>query len=207
IPLLRNCFLGPFQVTHDDKRVAGFESDKMRALLAYLVVEADRPHHRDVLAALLWPDQTDSAARQSLRQALYVVRNALRGDNTGNSDSSDAGPLLVTRQTVQFDPAGDTWCDVWLFNNLLAACEAHDHGQLANPDRCIECVDRLLQATELDRVEFLQGCVVDESLEFEEWALLERETRHRHMMHALGRLADYYEDVGEHEQSLRFVMR
>src|SRR5437763_1820325 len=74
---LRYYFFGPFQVTRDDKNVLGCASDKMRALLAYLIVEADRPHHREALAALLWPDDTDIAARRSLRQALYVVRHAL----------------------------------------------------------------------------------------------------------------------------------
>src|SRR5262245_24228966 len=133
---LRNYFLGSFRVTRDDKSVLGFESDKMRALLAYLVVEADRPHHREALAALLWPEQTDTAARQSLRQALYVVRHAL---SEGNND--DAGPLLVTRQMVQFNRASNTgtWCDVWQFDDMLAACEAHsqNHSKLAHPDRCI----------------------------------------------------------------------
>src|SRR3954463_6741406 len=106
---LRNYFFGPFQVTRDDKNVFGFESDKMRALLAYLIVEADRPHQRETLAALLWPEQTDTAARQSLRQSLYVVRQVLSGDQApeteGESSSLDAQSptpaLLVTRQTVQ----------------------------------------------------------------------------------------------------------
>src|SRR5436305_12623610 len=77
----RYYFLGTFQVTRDDKNVLGFASDKMRALLAYLVVEADRPHHREALAALLWPDDTDIAARRSLRQAIFVVRHTLSGAN------------------------------------------------------------------------------------------------------------------------------
>src|SRR3954468_22744425 len=181
---LRGYFLGSFQVTRDDKNVFGFESDKMRALLAYLIVEADRPHQRETLAALLWPEQTDTAARQSLRQSLYVVRHALSGNNANgpkdvsaneekDADSSgSAGPLLVTRQTVQFNPAGDNWCDVWLFKSLLAACEAHSrsHSKLEHPDRCIECIERLQQAVELYRGDFLQGFAVNDSREFEEWA-------------------------------------
>jgi DNA-binding SARP family transcriptional activator len=48
--------LGPFQVTLAGEPVTSFESDKVRALLAYLAVEADRPHRRESLAGLLWPD-------------------------------------------------------------------------------------------------------------------------------------------------------
>src|SRR5437764_8393416 len=94
---LVNCFLGPFQVARDDKSVLGFESDKMRALLAYLVVEAGRPHHREALAALLWPDQTDTAARQNLRQALYIVRQAVDGGRESGTgiDPRPPQPICV----------------------------------------------------------------------------------------------------------------
>jgi predicted ATPase/DNA-binding SARP family transcriptional activator len=209
---LRNYFLGPFRVTRDDKSVIGFESDKMRALLVYLLTETDRPHPREALAALLWPDQADTAARQNLRQALYVLRHTLSGKSgehsqNGKDRGDNTGSLLVTRQAVQFNPESDTWCDVWLFNKLLAACKAHDHRQSAHPDRCVECVERLQQATELYTGDFLQGFLVNDSREFEEWMLLERETHHRQVMQALGRLAFYYEEVGEHEQSLHYVSR
>jgi hypothetical protein len=36
-------------------RSRAFKSNKVRALLAYLAVEMDRPHRREVLAGLLWP--------------------------------------------------------------------------------------------------------------------------------------------------------
>src|SRR5690242_888381 len=97
---LRSYFLGPFRVTYDDRSVVGFESDKGRALLAYLLIEADHPHRREALAALLWPDHTETAARQNLRQALYNLHHTLstagaahsaphRGDDPG----SHTGPL------------------------------------------------------------------------------------------------------------------
>ena len=49
--------LGTFQVILDGKQVTAFESDKVRALLAYLAVESDRPHRRETLACLLWPER------------------------------------------------------------------------------------------------------------------------------------------------------
>src|SRR3954464_6784147 len=114
---LRNYFLGPFRVTHDGKSVIGFESYKVRALLAYLVIGTDHPQRREALAALLWPEQSDIAARQSLRHALYILRQALAGDPESGigdrgSENEDSLPipdprsliptLFVTRQTVQF---------------------------------------------------------------------------------------------------------
>lgn len=49
--------LGPLQATLDGQPVTGFESNKVRAMLAFLAVEAHRPHSRDALIGLLWPAQ------------------------------------------------------------------------------------------------------------------------------------------------------
>ena len=54
MPHLSVRLLGGLQVLVDDIPVTAFESDKVRALLAYLAVEA-RPHPRLALADLLWP--------------------------------------------------------------------------------------------------------------------------------------------------------
>ena len=47
---LRVKLFGPFEVSLDGQAVIGFDSDKVRALLAYLVVEADQPHRREKIA-------------------------------------------------------------------------------------------------------------------------------------------------------------
>ena len=70
MPRLVLSLLGPFQVTLDGQPVTDFKSDKVRALLAYLAVEADRPHRREVLAGLLWPEMPDRQARSNLRDVL-----------------------------------------------------------------------------------------------------------------------------------------
>jgi hypothetical protein len=64
-------------VTLDGEPATAFESDKVRALLAYLAVEADRPHRREKLIGLLWPDWPERSARQNLSQALCNLRAAI----------------------------------------------------------------------------------------------------------------------------------
>lgn len=49
------------------------------ALLAYLALEPERPHARDTLVDLLWPDLPQASGRQSLRQALYSLRAVAAG--------------------------------------------------------------------------------------------------------------------------------
>ena len=88
---------GPPLVTRAGRPLAGFESNKVWALLVYLIVEADRPHQRDALAGLLWPDQPDPVARHNLRQALANLRQVL-------GDAQATPPfLLITRGTIQFN--------------------------------------------------------------------------------------------------------
>ena len=95
--------LGPFTVTLGGDPVAEFAPIKVRALLAYLAVEADRPHRRGLLASLLWPNSPERAARASLRNALANLRRVI-GDR-------DAQPpfLHITREMVQFDCSSDCW--------------------------------------------------------------------------------------------------
>ena len=86
------CLLGTFQVTLAERPVSGFESDKVRALLAYLAVESERPHRREKLASLLWPNRPMRNARRNLSQALYNLRHAI-GDG-------DAEPLAERVQRL-----------------------------------------------------------------------------------------------------------
>ena len=87
-------FFGGFQVFIDDRSVGEFESDRIRALLAFLAVESDRPHQRDSLAGLLWPDWPDRSARTNLRNALASLRSAI-GDR-----EADPPFLLISRETI-----------------------------------------------------------------------------------------------------------
>ena len=111
--------LGRFQVTLDGEPVTTFESDKVRALLAYLAVEAEQPHRRERLAGLLWPERPERAARQSLSQALFNLRHA-------SGDREATPPFLnVSSQTLGFNRASDYSLDVTAFTASLTACEAH----------------------------------------------------------------------------------
>ena len=59
------------------------------------------------------------AAKDNLRQALSNLRAAI-GDRALDEDQDVARPfLLISRQTVQFNPAGDYWLDMHAFDELL----------------------------------------------------------------------------------------
>src|SRR5262249_59931684 len=50
---------------------------KTQALLASLALPVGHAHQRDKLATLLWGGTPDASARNSFRQALFVLRRAL----------------------------------------------------------------------------------------------------------------------------------
>jgi len=190
--------LGPIQITLGGQPVRGFTYNKARALLVYLAVEAGRPHHRDVLAALLWPELTDEAARHNLRQALTNLRTAI-------GDVNAIPPfLLITRDTIQLNPASDYELDVTTIAGLLAACETHAHRQLG---RCRSCAARMEQAIAPYRGDFLTEFSVGDSASFEEWQLRQRERLHQRALDALVRLADYHERRGDDELGRRYAQR
>jgi DNA-binding SARP family transcriptional activator/predicted ATPase len=182
--------LGPFQVTRAGEPVTGFEADKVRALLAYLVVEADRPHRRDSLVGLLWPDWPDRTARTNLRNALANLRKAI-GDRNATPPF-----LLISRETIQFNTSSDTWVDVAAFTNLLKPKDS--------PQQTIR---RLEEAIALYRENFLEGFHVKGSAAFEDWCSLTRERFQRQVLTALHRLAGYYEQFGEYERACNYAWR
>ena len=177
--------LGPVAVTLDGEPVTGFESDKVRALLAYLAVEADRPHRRAVLAGLLWPERPDQAAHANLRNALANLRRAI-GDGHASPPF-----LLITREAIQFNRASDYALDL----TELAALSGR------------EAIDQLEAAVALYRGTFLEGFSLKESSAFEDWSLLVRERLQRQVLTALARLAEAYEERGEARRACDYAWR
>src|SRR3954470_8630998 len=106
---------GQLQITSAGVPVTAFESDKARALLVYLAIESERAHRREALAALLWPDSTDSAARHNLRQTLLNIRDAI-GDRIASPPF-----LLISHEQIQFNRASDHLLDAREFEGLIAA--------------------------------------------------------------------------------------
>ena len=154
--------LGPMQITLDGQPVSGFAYNKARALLVYLAVEADRPHQRDALVGAAVARAARHAARAptcARRWPTCARRSAMR---------SAAPPfLLITRDTIQFNPASDYELDVAAFTALLATCETHAHRHL---ERCRSCAARMEQALALYRGDFLAEFALGDSAPFEEWA-------------------------------------
>ena len=178
--------LGPFRAVVDGQPARGFSSAKVRALLAYLAVESDRPHPRETLAGLLWPDWPDRHAYGNLRHAISNLRQCI-GDNNAPT------PFVVaSREAVRCNRAADVDVDVLAFPQHVAAAHVLPTEQ---------AIARLESAVALYRGPFLEGLVLADSGPYEQWLTLQREHWQREMLAALGQLADLYEGQGQYSQA------
>jgi len=146
-PVLRLQLLGRFSVTPDGSDAAlNLPTKKTGALLAYLGMSRDFAASREELAALLWGGCSDQQARQSLRQALALLRKEI-GISTA---------LVADTRMVRLDPA--FWSiDAREFSALARSSSEQD----------------LARAAQLFSGDFLTGLNIDEET-FEEWVAAQR---------------------------------
>jgi len=180
--------LGSFQVTMDGQPITRFKSNRVRALLAYLAVESDKPHRRESLAGLLWPDWPNRDALSNLRYSLSNLRFVI-GDRTAEPPF-----LLVSRDSLQFNSTSDYRLDVSAFIQT-AKSDLDRSSNLA----------ALEQAVDMYRGSFLDGFSLEDSSAFEEWTLLTRERLARQTLSLLHILAEAYEERGEYERAQAFA--
>jgi len=184
--------LGPFALDFDGVPIRAFEANKVQALLAYLAVEQDHAHRREALGELLWPERPKEAAHNNLRKALFRLRQVI-------GDEDDSPPyLLTTQKTLQWNTASDQWVDVTEFESLIARTKTHQHEAI---EQCETCINLLNQAVTLYRGDFLSDIYVEDSSEFEEWALTRREAVRRQVLDALDSLSTHYEERADYARA------
>ena len=190
--------LGSPQVLVNGEPAIELKGQKVLALLAYLALEASRPHRREALAALFWPEQPEKQGLQNLRQTLSRLRRAL------HDEAADPPHLLIESQTIRFNRQSDYWLDVVAFQALLAAAERHPHRRL---EVCPACLSQLARAVEVYRGELLAHLYPADSLAFDEWLLISREQLGQQVCTALQALANAHLAQGEYRAAARYARR
>lgn len=179
--LLHLTLLGGFQVRLGAGPAVVLARKKAQALLAYLVVEPGEAHLRDKLAALLWGDSSDQRARQSLRQTLLAIKQAL-ARNGVEVLRVDTESVAVNRSALDVD---------------VVAFE-----RLANEGT----PQALAQAAALYKGDFLEGLSVQEP-RFEEWLITERERLREVALEVLGKLLAQQTASGAVQQAIQTAGR
>ena len=146
---LQISILGSPEFLMDGVPLKGFLSNKVRAIMIYLAIEYPRPHQRQALAALFWPEHSATAAKTNLRRALSNLRKVINDDKNHF--------LEVTRQSLQLNSGANIYVDALEFDRLLAD---------PNPNQI-----ELEQASNLFKGRFLHGFSLADSIALDEWVL------------------------------------
>ncbi|WP_420645742.1 AfsR/SARP family transcriptional regulator [Candidatus Leptofilum sp.] len=189
-------FFGGFHAAVDDQPISESRAKRIEALLIFLAMEAHRPHRRELLIGLLFPQMPDEAARTNLRQTLTRLRRAI-------SDAKAEPPFLHTsRESTQFNQASSYALDVLQFQAGLAGCEAH---RGSRDSGCDNCMDLAATAVSHYKGSFLAGFFLEDSAVFDEWLLGYRQQFQADALAVLDDLTQYHERRGEYELAARFA--
>jgi TolB-like protein/DNA-binding SARP family transcriptional activator/Tfp pilus assembly protein PilF len=173
--------LGGFEVVRDDgtSYPIRLSTKKVCALIAFLAMSRKQSATREELATLLWGNCPDQQARQSLRQALVLLRKDL-----GSPDV-----LVADKDVIRLQPG------IWSVDALEFEASA-DSADFAG----LECVVALFGG------EFLAGFTLEEEA-FDEWLRAQRNRVHLAAGRLLATYAERADGAGESQQALAAVER
>ena len=154
--------LGGFRLERADGQPVPVPTKKAKALLAYLALHGREPQPRAKLAHLLWEDSDEGQARESLRQALKLLRQAL-------------SPACVSALIAQGDAV--------VFESAALDIDVVDFHRLIETNR----PQQLGSAAEQYRGQLLEGFDL-EAPEFENWLATERQRLNEKALAALEKL-------------------
>ena len=168
---------GSFAIRDDVGTELLLPTRKTRALLAYLVFNANKPQPRERLMALLWGERDERQARQSLNDALAAIRRLSRMSGTVllNSDSEQ-----VTLHGTALES------DVGRFHALVDADPASAAALYDGP--------------------FLDGLSVPDPA-FEDWLIATRSALHTKACNALERAAESAAERDESDEAINRARR
>lgn len=160
--------LGPFRVVLGEDLTEQFRTGKAKALLAYLACTG-QTHSRHALAGLLWSEDSDSRARNSLRVAMSHLNKLL------------PEYLATNRLSVSLQTDGAFWLDVSEFSCKIGTLSREQ------PD-----LEALQEALALYRGSFLEDLEIEDAPTFMEWVAAMREQYHQQVRAVLQRVVQEF---------------
>ncbi len=182
--------LGGFDARLDGAEISGFESQKVRALLAYLALNRQRLVERRFLAGLLWSERSEVSARRNLRQALHNIRGSFGA-------ALDLPPVFANGQgRIQLNPDLECWIDAEVFQQTVGCDDDSE------PD-----LDELPGAVRLYAGDLLAGFAPEGCPVFTDWLREERERLRQAAVSAYQRLVDDSLDSGNFRRGIDYAHR
>jgi DNA-binding SARP family transcriptional activator len=102
-------------VYQNDRLISEWNSLKSKAILKYLLAQPETPIVKDVLMDVFWPDADPEAARRNLHQAIYSLRQILKGIQPGFQH------IQFENDCYRLNPELEIWLDVQEFEKHVQA--------------------------------------------------------------------------------------
>lgn len=187
--LLRITLFGRFSALRDGNRLSNSGSPKVQELFAYLLLNQERPHAREVLASTLWDHCSTAQSRAYLRRLLWQLHHALE------PAPNEEHVLLIDSEWVQINADADFWLDVDVFEAAYTRTQGTPGQHLDE-----ESAEALQRAVQLYTGDLLEN-------RYQDWCLFERERLKNAYLIMLDKLVDYCKWNHKYEQGLRYGER
>ncbi len=187
--------LGASRVTRSNEQIWSDLGPAGRRLAGFLFTFPDRPHRRERLIDLFWPEVDTERGRRAMNSAVWRLRKLLASspEYQGGHSLRTVGPETILERTPWLDV--DTWA-------LLHAARTTHNGSEAYPEP--SRMKKVLSVLYRYEGPFLDG-------EDAEWILEERERLHSHfiqsamiMVRYLGLCTYYHDAIQLARHALRF---
>jgi DNA-binding SARP family transcriptional activator len=185
--------LGRFEARHDDQPISQLRSAKAQELFCWLLLNGNRPHHREVVASRLWGEVPTRLSRKYLRQALWQLQTALRVPNDDKSE-----PIVVVDTDwirLSTDRAPGLWVDVFEFQKAFD--QTHS---VASPELTTNLVETARGAVNLYNGDLLEGW-------YQDWCQEERERLRAMYLVLLDKLGTYWESRSRPDLATEYARR
>jgi DNA-binding SARP family transcriptional activator len=179
-----------FLIKKSGQSIEGLDSQKVKELLCYLLLNQQRPHTREKLSSLLWPSSNESQAKQYLRQTLWQLQSTLESEL-----DDDVPLLLVETNWIQVNQTADYWVDVAEFEHLYNYVRGKEGSSLNGVE-----VEKIKLGITLYRGDFLENW-------YQDWCVFERERLQNIYLAMLDKLLGRCEALRTYEQGLMYAMQ
>ena len=188
--MLQLRLFGTGQASFCDRPLMGFPYQQSYLLLCYLLLNRDRPHNRERLAAVFWGEYSTNASRKYLRNVLWRLRHAFQSVGASADEY-----VLVSDDSASFSTTSRYWLDVEVLESTIARYRDVS-GQDLTPDQAAE----LEQAVALYAGDLLEGI-------YDDWCLHDRERLSLLHLNSLSKLMSFHEVNGAYERGLMYGQR
>jgi DNA-binding SARP family transcriptional activator len=183
--MLKIHLLGKVNMTYHGGRIDDQFNNKLVALLCLLMLNLNKDLSKDRLAAYLWPDSKEDAARYNLRYNLWMLHKLIPPDQHGESLILSDKDYCRINEKYLFE------CDRILLDRFNSK-EQHS-------------VESLIQLKDLFRGDFLEGLYLKNCNEFNELILFERVVCQNKQLEILKTLANLYQSQELFDEELQLL--